>query len=108
MARQTSKGSLRQKSKYVLSASASTAALIVSLLGSPGVVNGQSTTFWSPVKTTCNLRFGQGTVVGNKMFVDGGEQVDQQNYLNEANKLHPRSDNFWWQSGYWMYICTVL
>jgi len=105
MARQTSKGNLRQKSKYVLSTS--TAALIVRLLGSAGVVDGQDTTSWNPVKTTCNLRAGQGTVVGNKMFVDGGEQMDQQNYLNGADRPYFWG-MVWWQSGYWIYICTVL
>jgi len=103
MARQTSKGNLRQKTKYVLSTP--TAALIVSLLGWVGVVG---TTSWNPVGTTCNLRAGQGTVVGNKMFVAGGEQLDQQNYLNGTDKPYPRSDMVWWQSGYWIYICTVL
>ena len=103
MAQQTSKGNLRQKTKYVLSMA--TAALIVSLLGSAGVVDGQNTTSWNPVKTTCNLRAGQGTVVGNKMFVDGREQMDQQYYRNGTGS---RSAMAWWQSGYWIYICTVL
>jgi len=83
-------------------------ALIVSLLGPAGVVDGQNTTSWNPVGTTCNLRFGQGTVVGNKMFVDGGQQLDQQNYLNGTDKPYLILNEFWRQSGYWIYICTVL
>lgn len=96
MARQTSQGSIRRKTKYVLSVS--TATLVVSLLGSANVVYGQSTTVWNPVKTTCNLRFGRGTVVGDKMFVDGGEQMDQQNYLDGINVPYRSSNVFRWQS----------
>jgi len=106
MAGQTWRGNLRRKTKYVLSAS--TATLIASLLGSAGVVDGQATTLWNPVKTTCNLRFGRGTVVGDKLFFDGGEQMDEQNYLNGTNTPYSNSNMFRWQSEYLVYIRAVL
>ncbi|KAF8422747.1 hypothetical protein EV426DRAFT_165093 [Tirmania nivea] len=96
MARPNSKGSPRRMTKYVLSAS--TAALVVSLLGSANVVYGQGTNLWNPVKTTCNLRFGRGTVVGDKMFVDGGEQMDQQNYQDGIEVPYRSSNVFRWQN----------
>jgi len=98
MARQTSKGSLRRSTQYILSASAAT--LVVSLLGSANVVYGQGTTLWNPVKTTCNLRFGRGTVVEDKMFVDGGELMDKQNYLDGIDVPYRNSNMFRWQSEY--------
>jgi len=101
MARQASKGNLRRKTKYVLSAL--TATLIASL-----VVNGQDTNLWNPVKTTCNLEHGQGTVVGDKMFVDGGEQRDKQYYRGKFDTPRSASIVYPWQSAYLIYICTVL
>jgi len=104
MARQASKGNLWWKTKYVLPAL--TATLIASLLDS-GVVDGQGTTLWNPVKTTCNLRYGRGTLVGDKMFVDGGEQVDQQFYRRGTDIPLSVKTVATWQSGYLIYICTV-
>jgi len=101
MARPASKG---RKTKYALPAL--TATLIASLLDS-GVVDGQGTTLWNPVKTTCNLRYGRGTLVGDKMFVDGGEQIDQFYYGGIDIPLSMRKLATW-QSGYLIYICTVL
>jgi len=84
------------------------ATLIVSLLGLASVGDGQVTTLWNPVKTTCNLRFAQGTVVGDKMFVTGGEQIDQVMYLKGIDTPYPKSTMVRWQSEYLIYICTVL
>jgi len=105
MARQASKGNLRWKTKYVLPAL--TATLIASLLDS-GVVDGQGTPSWNPVRTACNLRYGRGTVVGAKMFVDGGEHGDQQYYLDGIDIPVSSEAVVRWQSGYLIYICTVL
>jgi len=105
MARQASKGNLRRTTKYALPAL--TATLIASLLDS-GVVDGQGTTLWNPVKTTCNLRYGRGTLVGDKMFVDGGEQIDQYFYRGGIDIPLSVQNVALWQSGYLIYICTVL
>jgi len=75
MTGQTWRGNLRRKTKYVLSAL--TATLIASLLGSAGIVDGLATTIWNPVKTTCNLRYGRVTVVGDKMFLDGEKWINE-------------------------------
>ena len=53
---------------------------LVCLLGLGNVVMGQGFSTWNPVKTTCNTALARGMVVGNTMYVDGGEFIDQYFY----------------------------
>lgn len=96
MGRHTSSGNARwnRESKY----GASTAAVIVFLGLLGNVVEAQGTTLWNPVRTICNLRFGRATVVGDKMYLDGGEIMDQQNYLAGVDQPFQADQMFRWES----------
>ena len=71
---------------------------LVCLLGLGNIVTGQVVSVWDPVKTTCSLDLGRAVVVGNKMYVDGGEIVDQRYFKNGINKPYPRGKLNHWQS----------
>lgn len=73
---------------------------LVCLLGLGNIVTSQVLSVWDPVKTTCNMDLGRGVVVGNKMYIDGGEIVDQQYYKNGIDKPYPRGNLIHWQSEY--------
>ena len=73
--------------------------LVVCLLGFGNIVTGQGLpSVWNPVDTVCNMALGRGVVVGNKMYVDGGEVTDQSSYKNGTDKLSRISDTPPWQS----------
>lgn len=74
------------------------AAALVCLIGLGNVVMSQGLSTWDPVKTTCNLQLGRGVVVGDRMFFDGGEMMDQQEYKNGIDKPYRTSDMLRWQS----------
>ena len=68
------------------------------LLGLGDIVMGQGSSAWNPVKTVCNMNFGRSTVLGDKLYVDGGEIMDQQNYLFGIDKPYYNSNMHRWQS----------
>lgn len=71
---------------------------LVCLLGLGGVVKGQGKAMWDPVKTTCNMNLGQGVVMGKKMYIDGGETMDQWNYGDGIDKPNRVPGMARWQS----------
>lgn len=73
-------------------------AALMCLLGWGNIVMGQGISTWDPVKTVCNMAYARGIVLGSKMFVDGGEIMDQQNYLDGTDKPYRNSNMFRWQS----------
>ena len=58
---------------------------------------GQGLIDWDPVKTTCNMALARGAVVGDKMYVDGGEFIDKIQYQNGVDEPY-RSDMLRWES----------
>lgn len=53
---------------------------------------------WDPVERTCNMLLARGVVVGNKLYIDGGEITDQGNYKDGLDKPYPISTMTRWQS----------
>ena len=53
---------------------------------------------WDPVERTCNIVKSRGVVVGNKLYLDGGEVIDQGNYKDGPDKPYPISGMARWQS----------
>lgn len=74
-----------------------TAALLC-LSGLGSIVTGQVVSVWDPVMTTCNMDLARGVVVGNKMYIDGGEIIDEKYYKNGTDKPYPRAEMSFWQS----------
>lgn len=74
------------------------AEVLVCLLGLGTIVIGQGSSSWDPVKTVCNLVFARGVVLGDKMYVDGGEVMDQDNYKLGVDKPYYNSNMYRWQS----------
>ena len=94
MTRQRSVGYGRWGVGYI----AQRAAVLVCLLGFGDTVMGQVSSEWDPVKTVCNMVVARGVVLGDKMYVDGGEIMDQQNYKDGIDKPYPNSNMARWQS----------
>ena len=72
------------------------------LLGLWDIVMGQISSTqdstWDPVKTVCSIVLARGIVLGDKMYVDGGEIVDQQ-YFRFGIDMPVDSGNIMrWQS----------
>ena len=59
---------------------------------------GSSESSWDPVKTVCNFANARGIVVKNKLYLDGGVIMDQQNYLFGTDKPYYNSNMIRWQS----------
>lgn len=70
----------------------------LAVLGDIAMGQGQGGSTWDPVKTVCNMNLGRSVVLGNKMYVDGGEIMDQQNYLFGIDKPYYNSNMIRWQS----------
>ena len=68
------------------------------LLGFGNFVRSQGPSGWDPVKTTCNMVLARAVVVGSKMYVDGGEIIDEQNYQDGIDKPYRSSEFTQWQS----------
>ena len=83
---------------------------LVCLLGFGDIIMGQASSeaTWDPVKTTCNMDLARGVVVGNKMYVDGGEIMDQQNYLFGIDQPYYESNMIRWQSELPSDLCPIL
>ena len=62
------------------------------------LVTSQGLSTWDPLRTTCNIGSGRAVVVGNKMYVDGGEIVDQSGYGDGIDKPYRSVDLPRWQS----------
>ena len=73
-------------------------AASVCLLGLGNVVMSQGKIEWDPVKTACNIRAARAVVVGNKMYLDGGEIIHQGQYKDTLDKPWPISDTIAWES----------
>ena len=71
---------------------------IICLLGFGGNVVGQGSVSWDPVKTVCNILHPRGVIVENKMYVDGGEVIDRQNYYLGTDKPYYNTGMIRWQS----------
>ena len=69
-------------------------AELVCLLGLGNLVMGQSISQdlsgWDPTKSTCNMDWAQGVVLGNKMYLDGGELVDQNKFKYGTDQPFPK------------------
>ena len=71
--------------------------VLVCLLGN--IVGGQITEpVWDPVKTVCNIRYAQSTIVGSKLYIDGGQILDKRNYFRGVDEPYYDSGMTWWQS----------
>lgn len=68
------------------------------LLGLGNVVMSQGKIEWDPVKTACNIRAARAMVVGNKMYLDGGEIIHQGQYKDTLDKPCRISDTVGWES----------
>ena len=55
----------------------------------------QGTSTWDPVKTVCNINLARGVVLGDKMYVDGGDIMDEQYYQSGTDNS---TEMTWWQS----------
>lgn len=53
---------------------------------------------WDPVKTVCNIRYAQSTIVGDMLYVDGGQIMDKRNYFRGVDEPYYDSGMTWWQS----------
>ena len=85
-------------------------AAFVCLLGFGDIVIGQGSgiSTWDPVKTICNINLARGVIVGQMMYVDGGEIIDQQNYQFGIDKPYYYSNMFPWQSKSPSDQCPIL
>ena len=70
-------------------------AALVCLLGLGGIIMGQS--IWDPVNDVCNIQLARAIVLGDKMYMDGGQIVDKQ-YYPDLDKPTLGTMNQW-QSG---------
>ena len=77
-------------------------AALLYLLGLGDIVMGQGNgnSTWDPVKTVCNIAHARGVILGDKMYVDGGQIMDQQYYLFGIDKPCYNSAMDRWQSGF--------
>ena len=78
------------------------------LLGLDDIVIGQGSSTWDPVNTVCSIVLAQGVVLGDKMYVDGGEILNQQYFLNGVDKPYFSSGMTRWQSGSSFNWCPIL
>ena len=73
-------------------------AALVWLIGLGNVVMGQGLPTPDPVKTTCNILFARGVVAGNKMYLDGGELMDESFYDGGKDEPQFNQEKLRWQS----------
>lgn len=53
---------------------------------------------WDPVERTCDMIGARAVVVGNKLYIDGGRIMDQDNYKDGLDQPYPISKMTHWQS----------
>ena len=76
-------------------------AALVCLLGLGNVVTSQGLATWDPMKSlrnACSTNLAQVMVLGNKLYLDGGELFDEQEFKNGKDKPYRPSDMLRWQS----------
>ena len=72
--------------------------VLVCLLGLGDIVMGQERSTWDPIKQVCNMALARGVVLGDKMYVDGGQIMDEMYYKFGVDKPSYSSGMTWWQS----------
>lgn len=73
--------------------------VLVCLLELGNIVMGQYTLpGWDPVKTVCNILHASSTIVGGKLYVDGGELIDQEEYKYGPDNPYYWGDIVRWES----------
>lgn len=83
-----------------------TGVALVCLLGLGDIVMGQQA--WNPVHTICNLNSGRSSIVGNRMYIDGGQIVDQMYFKNGTDQPYDYSDLVSWSSESLSNQCPIL
>ena len=69
---------------------------------------GQGSSTWDPLKTVCNIALARGIILGDKMYVDGGVIMDQQNYKFGIDQPYYNSDLLRWPSKSLSHRCSIL